>query len=231
MENEKISSKVVYEDEDTEEYEEEETEIQDEAPEETPEESPEEVLEKAGILSNGQVKEIPAPLTASQKQKEYKRKMTEKRLEALKKAREAKKAKRERMLKEKAEPRLQDGALPHLPRPQAEVKEKPVKQTVNRRQNLGSTKTQPKARVKAQAPRETDDERIERLVMEKLEKLKPKQSQPTHSNVKKETDEERIERLVQERLQKHIPKEPELTPKQKADLEEQAYLRKLYYGY
>jgi len=227
MENEKISSKVVYEDEDTEEYEEEETEIQDEAPEETPEETPEEVLEKAGILSNGQVKEIPAPLTASQKQKEYKRKMTEKRLEALKKAREAKKAKRERMLKEKAEPRLQDGALPHLPRPQAEVKEKPVKQTVNRRQNLGSTKTQPKARP----PRETDDERIERLVMEKLEKLKPKQSQPTHSNVKKETDEERIERLVQERLQKHIPKEPELTPKQKADLEEQAYLRKLYYGY
>jgi len=230
MENAKISSKVVYEDEDTEdralphmprpqaelEYEEEETEIQDEAPEETPEESPEEVLEKAGILSNGQVKEIPAPLTASQKQKEYKRKMTEKRLEALKKAREAKKAKRERMLKEKAEPRLQ-----------AEVKEKPVKQTVNRRQNLGSTKTQPKARP----PRETDDERIERLVMEKLEKLKPKQSQPTHSNVKKETDEERIERLVQERLQKHIPKEPELTPKQKADLEEQAYLRKLYYGY
>ena len=115
-------------------------------------------------------------------------------------------------------------------RPQAEVKEKPVKQTVNRRQNLGSTKTQPKARVKAQTPRETDDERIERLVMEKLEKLKPKQSQPTHSNVKKETDEERIERLVQERLKQYKPKEPELTPKQRERQEREAYFSKLLFG-
>ena len=195
MDDENVKNVIEYEDEDTEEY--------DEVEDRTPQQSTEEVLEKAGILSNGEVKELPPPLTSSQKQKEYKRKMTEKRLEALKKAREAKKLKRERMMKEK---------------------EQPIKRDVNKKHDVEQPRTQPKR----QKQKETDDERIERLVMEKLEKFKPKQSQP---NVKKETDEERIERLVQERLKQYKPKEPELTPKEKADLEEQARLRKMLYGY
>jgi len=48
-----------------------------------------EVLEGAGIIKEGQIVAVPPPPTPSQQQKEYKRKMTEKRLESLKKAREA----------------------------------------------------------------------------------------------------------------------------------------------
>ena len=55
--------------------------------EEREEEDTSKPLEDVGIIRNGEVIEAPPTLTPAQQQQKYKRKMTEKRLEALKKAR------------------------------------------------------------------------------------------------------------------------------------------------
>ena len=55
----------------------------------------EDKLETAGVMKNGEVVEPPPVLTATEQKKVYKRKLTEKRIENLKRAREAKALKKQ----------------------------------------------------------------------------------------------------------------------------------------
>ena len=173
--------------------------------EEREEEDTSKPLEDAGIIRNGEVIEAPPTLTPAQQQQKYKRKMTEKRLEALKKAREAKKLKREKMKQEKeqAQPKAQPQSKPQPRRAKPQAQQ--VKNT------------------------ETEEERINRLVEAKLARMN-KTSAPAKAPAPKETEEQRIERLVQERLKSVKPREPDIDPavKKKQDLVD--YYTKLIYG-
>ena len=122
------------------------------------------VLEKAGIIVEGEVIEGPPAMTPTQKQKEYKRKMTQKRLDALKKAREAKKLKKEQKLKAKAHG---DTPLPPTTSKVAETDEERIERIVQAR--LAKSKPAPKQ----EKPKETEEQRIERLVQERLKKHTP----------------------------------------------------------
>ena len=92
--------------------------------------------------------EKPKP-TPTEKRKEYKRRMTEKRLEALRKAREAKANKRKQ--------RIQQQRLPvsDKPQPKSQPKQNPI--------------------VREKQRTETEDERIERIVQERLKKYQPQE--------------------------------------------------------
>ena len=190
-----------------------EDDIEEESSDEDVEQKTERVLERAGVIREGQVIEAPPSMTPSQQQAKYKRKMTEKRLEALKKAREAKKLKREKMLKERApaptpaapkQRKMKDGALPRYPRPQAELKVAKPRQTP--------------------VSSETEDERIERLVQARLAKASQKTAPP------KETEEQRIDRLVQEKLKSYTPAKPSIDPLIQARKEREDYFSRLIFG-
>ncbi len=90
----------------------------------------EDKLEEHGVMKNGEITEPPPTLTPTEQQKVYKRKMTQARLDSLRRAREAKakkKVEREKSKAEKAE-RVKDVVLPKdtpkavTARPQAELK-------------------------------------------------------------------------------------------------------------
>jgi len=151
--------------------------------EEEPEEKQEDakqVLESVGIIKDGEVVDAPPALTPTQKQKEYKRKMTEKRLDALRKAREAKALKR----KHKIEAQAQDKIKPvkrvaKVPKEQTETEEERIERLVQAR--LAKSKPAPKP----EQPKETEEERIERLVQARLTRPSSKPVAPAVDPVKK----------------------------------------------
>ena len=151
-----------------------EAEPQIEEEPENKQEDAKQVLESVGIIKDGEVIDAPPALTPTQKQKEYKRKMTEKRLDALRKAREAKALKR----KQKQEAQAQEKIKPvkrvaQAPKQETENEEERIERLVQAR--LAKSKPAPKA----EKAKETEEERIERLVQERLKKHTPKQSAPT----------------------------------------------------
>jgi ABC-type multidrug transport system ATPase subunit len=141
--------------------------VLDDEPEQTQEDDTIHVLESVGIIKDGKVVDVPPPMTPTQQQKEYKRKMTEKRLESLRKAREAKALKRKNTIEQKAQEKIKPiKRIVQASKEQTETEDERVERLVQARLQKQKP-TQPKA------TRETEDERVERLVQERLKRHTP----------------------------------------------------------
>ena len=157
----------------------------------------EDKLEEHGVMKNGEITEPPPTLTPTEQQKVYKRKMTQARLDSLRRAREAKakkKVEREKSKAEKAE-RVKDVVLPKdtpkagTPRPQAELKNevisKPSPSPSPSPAPAPAPSPTPKGVKGGNTKSESEEDRINRMVEERVNaKLKSQVKPKTEREVR-----------------------------------------------